>query len=411
MRILHLTSGPLSAGAARGALWLHEGLRECGVESILVTTSSGEVEDENIVGVERFSKTARKWICRIEKVPLLFYQHRNKRNQFSLGCIGLSVEPLVDRFQPDLVNLHWINGSFLNATTLSRVNVPVVWTLRDMWPITGGCHYSYGCDNYKSSCGSCAYLGSTSNRDLSRAMHALRKKNLPKKLYISSISEWLAKAARESTMLGGLSIKTLGNAVRESAFFPTSRKSAREAIGLTEDRSVVLLGAQDLDDDYKGGKVVVKALKHLDKKSFSLLLFGKVGEKFLAKLEGWTVINLGFISDESQLRTAYNASDVFVCPSLYEAFGKTIVEANMCGTPVVGFNRFGPAELIMHKRTGYLCEWNDADALAAGIKWSLAEDAGFLRKNCVEESSRHSRKTVARRYVDYYKEILTTESS
>src|SRR5690606_6773811 len=45
----------------------------------------------------------------------------------------------------DIVNLHWV-ARFVDFTSFFShvpVRTPVVWTLHDMNPFTGGCHYSY----------------------------------------------------------------------------------------------------------------------------------------------------------------------------------------------------------------------------------------------------------------------------
>jgi glycosyltransferase involved in cell wall biosynthesis len=46
------------------------------------------------------------------------------------------------------------------------------------------------------------------------------------------------------------------------------------------------------------------------------------------------VVFTGFVNDDD-LRTLYSAARVCVCPSLYEGFGFTVLEAMACGTPVV----------------------------------------------------------------------------
>jgi glycosyltransferase involved in cell wall biosynthesis len=46
------------------------------------------------------------------------------------------------------------------------------------------------------------------------------------------------------------------------------------------------------------------------------------------------VVFTGFV-DEPDLRALYSAASVCVCPSLYEGFGFTVLEAMACGTPVV----------------------------------------------------------------------------
>jgi hypothetical protein len=50
---------------------------------------------------------------------------------------------------------------------LPKIRKPIVWTFRDMWPMTGGCHYTLSCNNYKKTCGNCPQLNSNEKHDLS----------------------------------------------------------------------------------------------------------------------------------------------------------------------------------------------------------------------------------------------------
>jgi len=51
-----------------------------------------------------------------------------------------------------------------------------------------------------------------------------------------------------------------------------------------------------------------------------------------------SIVFTGFI-DETDLRALYSAARVCVCPSMYEGFGFTVLEAMACGTPVVCSSR------------------------------------------------------------------------
>ena len=60
-----------------------------------------------------------------------------------------------------IIHLHWING-LVNMKSLKKVKKPIVWTIRDLWPLTGGCHFHLinkkVCTNFESGCGNCHYL-------------------------------------------------------------------------------------------------------------------------------------------------------------------------------------------------------------------------------------------------------------
>ena len=73
----------------------------------------------------------------------------------------------------------------------------------------------------------------------------------------------------------------------------------------------------------------------------NLVLVGplKEGEQELRRLAdelgiSKKVIFAGFVND-SELRALYSAAKVYACPSLYEGFGFTVLEAMACGIPVV----------------------------------------------------------------------------
>lgn len=51
-----------------------------------------------------------------------------------------------------------------------------------------------------------------------------------------------------------------------------------------------------------------------------------------------------------------NACDIYAGPSRLEGFGMIQVEAMACGKPVLSINSMGPAETILHGKTGFLAD-------------------------------------------------------
>ena len=76
-------------------------------------------------------------------------------------------------------------------------------------------------------------------------------------------------------------------------------------------------------------------------------------------------------------------ADVYAQPARWEGFGLAVLEAMVCGLPVVATNVSSLPELVADGTTGVLVEPDDAQALAAGIERALAEprlgDAGRER--------------------------------
>ncbi len=68
-----------------------------------------------------------------------------------------------------------------------------------------------------------------------------------------------------------------------------------------------------------------------------------------------------------------------------EPFGLTVIEAMMSGTPVIAFNRGAMSELIVHAKTGFLCE-NEEQFIDAIDKLATL-DPYEIRKYAIENFS------------------------
>ena len=80
----------------------------------------------------------------------------------------------------------------------------------------------------------------------------------------------------------------------------------------------------------------------------------------------------GHVSDREKIRLLQQAH-VTVNPSMKEGWGLTVLEANACGTPVVGANVAGLCDSIRHGETGLLVPYADPQALAACLQELLTD--------------------------------------
>src|SRR5690606_18219202 len=113
---------------------------------------------------------------------------------------------------------------------LASLKKPVVWTMHDAWPFTGGCHYPDGCDRYKIGCGLCPQLVSKSLHDLSFRNFSAKQSACARIASWIAPSAWLAELARNSAMLKGFSVKVIPNALDHRHWYPRSRSAAREEL-------------------------------------------------------------------------------------------------------------------------------------------------------------------------------------
>jgi len=407
MHVLHITGGDLYGGAARGAYWLHQGLLDIGVESkMIIQKASG-----NELFVEPVAKNVRGTIMRsfrifLDLLPVLLYRKR-ENVLFSTGISGFDIRKTDTYQSADIIHLHWINNGMININLLKKIEKPIVWTMRDMWPFTGGCHYALDCERYQTGCGSCPQLKSQNNFDLSWYVLKRKKRYYPKNMELVGISKWLAECAKQSEVFRNFNIRMIHNNINTKVFFPVDRQVARDVLGLPKEKKIVLMGSADHHVKHKGFEIFQKAVRYL-KEKYLFMFLGHVDRR---KLEGLNIEYevLGYLYDNISVRLAYSAADVFVAPSIQEAFGKTLAEAMACGIPVIAFDATGPRDIIDHKKNGYLAKPFDPEDLAQGIEWVMEDEPRYkalsLRAREKAEQDFGSKK-VAKEYLQLYNDLL-----
>ncbi|GAB6147247.1 glycosyltransferase [Desulfocicer niacini] len=413
MKILHIVGGELTGGAARGAYWLSKGLQELDIESKIYTNSIETFGDENVISTTQSKKEKALSLFRSQLDPSLkiFYKNSIKRSDFSTGLWGQDFTRTKVYQEADIIHLHWICGGFINIKHLKKIKKPIVWTIRDMWPMTGGCHYAdiFNCVNYKSGCGFCKVLGSNTKFDLSRFVLKRKVQNIPIKTKLVGISDWISEQAKNSSLFKKFDIRTIYNNVNSNDFFPVDKKIAKNILGINTNKKIVLANVVSNKGFYKGFDKFLAAAQKLDPKKYFLLFFGKSDRSFDSQILGFEYKNVNYAYDIIVLRLLYSSADVYVAPSTIDAFGKTIAESMACGTPVVCFDATGPKEIVTHKEDGFKAIPFDVNSLKNGIEWVINSPNYY-------ELARNARKKIkenfdsiliARQYIKLYDEILS----
>lgn len=109
------------------------------------------------------------------------------------------------------------------------------------------------------------------------------------------------------------------------------------------------------------------------------------------------------------LANAFAAADVFVFPGPEETFGQVVLEAMASGLPVVVADRGGPATIVQHELTGFVCPTDDATAFADRVRLLRADPALRSKMACEaqREATRRPWLTIMRQLETYYAEALT----
>lgn len=310
----------------------------------------------------------------------------------------------VRKYNPDIVHLHNIHGSYIHHGLLFRYlkksSVKVVWTLHDCWALTGGCpnYGMIGCDKWMEECSKCpqcpGYL------DLSRFMHKLKKKWFIsiKQMTLIANSQWTAQQVRNS-FLKSAELKVIYNGIDLSIFKPTPNGfRKRYDVG----NQYVILGVAFDWGQRKGLDVFTELANRLNKDNYQIVLVGTddAVDKQLPK----GIISIHRTHDQRELAEIYTAADVFVNPTREETLGMVNIEANACGTPVVTFNTGGSPECI-DSTSGSVVEKDDIDALEKEII-RICETKPYSSEACVKRAKAFDKNDRFKEYIDLYEELV-----
>lgn len=411
MRPVLLSWSDSLGGAARATARLQRALRLSGVDARMVVARKGS-EDECVNGpmgiVDKMLATIGP---RVDQWPARRYGNR-RSFPFSSAWLPDTIPRRLRGMQCDVVHLHWVNFGFLKIETLRRIGAPLVWTWHDMWPATGGCHYSEGCERWQASCGECPLLGSKTQKDLSYRTK-LRKRHAWQDCPIAIIapSRWIGGIASRSPLFRGSRIEVIPNCIDLDCFRPVDKAAARQALGLPLDRRLVMFAAMDPGSEpRKGFPQLAAALSLLSSEQPADLVIAGSGTA-PPGIGNRRVHLLGRIGDDARMTSAYSAADVFVAPSTEDNLPNTVMEALACGVPCVAFDVGGMPDLIQHGVSGYLARPGDVADLAHGIEGLLESDS--LRQASSHAARQHAERcyspaVVARQHSDLYAELLAS---
>ena len=415
MRVLIINTSERIGGAAIAANRLMEALKNNGIKTKMLVRDK---QTDQISVVELKKSWWKVWQFIWERVVIWQANHFKKHNLFAVDIAntGTNITVLPEFTQADVIHLHWINQGMLSLTDIRRIiqsGKPIVWTMHDMWPFTGICHYAGDCDKYATQCHNCPQLYKGSRKDIAYRTFQKKKKLFEgAQITFVACSRWLESLAKKSDLIKGQTITNIPNAINTNLFKPRDKKQAREKCHLPQDKKLLLFGSVKITDKRKGIDYLVSACKQIASsypdfsKELGVVVFGNQAEQY-ASLFPFPIYPMNYVSNEKELVDIYNAVDLYVTPSLQDNLPNTIVEAMACGIPCIGFNVGGIPQMIDHLHNDYVAEYQSSKALANGIHWALTEGEyeSLSEEACRKAVSSYSESTIAKKYVEIYNKI------
>lgn len=374
----HIVYSPESSG--RAALRIHRAFLEDGIDSVILSLHQSSLQNEKIKYLGRKPIWHWKGEIRIQKLISRIFKMKKQYGIFTYPVLGADLSQVEEIKQADVIYLHWVLWGLLNLKSiekLAKTGKPIIFFMHDMWTITGGCHHSFECNKYTSHCGECQVFVKPGKKDLSYKGFNRKQRFFSKynNLHFVAPSRWLYSCAKNSALTANKPVHYIPNIIDTQYFKPYDKKVAKQILNIGADEYVFAFGAISVDSPYKGWSYLRDALKIIKQqaatKEITVIVFGGGLAKDVESDIPFKIKYMGYVNDEVSMSLIYNATDVFIAPSLAEVFGYVIFEALCCGTPVVAFNTGGIPDLIKHEHNGYLAKYRDAEDLATGIRYCM----------------------------------------
>lgn len=266
-----------------------------------------------------------------------------KHAQFSL-IQTLRIICYLQRIRPNLVHLHVLHGATdysLLLYYLGKKQIPVVYTMHDMWAHTGGCYHTGKCQKYQTACVSCVMDSRQMDEERENVQRSFqRKKRLLlqlNQLHCVAVSNWVANEMKK----GFLSVRPIsviynGIDFEESPTrYPTKQR--------LKDKCQIISVAASWGES-KGFDIIIDLARMLGS-AFEIILVGNttVGQR---NLNPGNIVFYGECSNRKELFSLFQNADLHVTASRAETFGMTIVEAAMAGTRSIGFSCTAVGEIL-----------------------------------------------------------------
>ena len=410
MKILHINQSEIDGGAAIAVSRLHSALLKKKINSWLLVEDAVNLNKNIIISKKNFflNNTFKE---NFNKVVRKIHKKKNL-NLHSYSIFKSNILKKISSLEPSLINLNWICNDMISIEQVLQIDFPLVWTMHDFWPFSGAEHYPL--DNRFVD----GYLSSNKPKDirffdLDKWVWKRKLKYKNKIRNIICTSNWMIKNVKNSIIFRDANIHYVPCTINTDKWLPIDKKKARESLSIEIEKKIIIFVASNgIKDKRKNFDFILKILSEnkIKANDLEIIIVGSDVKNFEFKNYKFRNFKINY-NDFKSLILLYSAADLLVMPSLSEAFGQTALEAGSCCTPTIAFKNTGTEDLILHKETGYISNYNDINDFSYGINWCLENTSlnsvniGIKARNFI--INKFSSDVVSSKFIDVCKKILS----
>jgi glycosyltransferase involved in cell wall biosynthesis len=402
MKILHLASS-FTNGAGTASLRINRAQTEIGLNSRIWTTGRRKgslLTTESVFPKNKIETLTSKSMTFLQKE--LIQKSSNLLTPISVETIDIKK---IIELEPTIINVHSMYNlvNFSTLRELLRLNIPLVITLHDERFYTGGCHNSFGCEQFLDGCNSCPHA-TRIGRILIRKEFNLET-NLLKgyldRLLIVAPSDWILKRIKDSAKFQDVNCIQIPNPIPDLS---TQKKLKKDELNEQPSKDFkVGFCAANINSNFKGLQHLVDALSELQGESdikFSLEVIGA------GKLD---FENLNFrvsqseTDNEQSLFQKLSDLDLLVVPSTGDNAPSVVSEAQFVGTKVIG-SRVGGIPEMLDYDDRLLFDVRDRNSIKRCIVRNLNSQVNVTQLSSVRK--RYGFTEVGRAYEEAYLNLI-----
>lgn len=337
-----------------------------------------------------------RFVVRKKRVAEGLYYHSNAQRVINI------IEGLRAQYAKIIIHLHNLHQCELHYIDLLKYFYKhgdiVLYTLHDCWSFTGGCFYLgdgvCNCEKWMGTCSRCPlHLPGTKG--------ALRKKvryinKLNDKLVLMPCSEWLANMVRQSRIRcstikvlngeTGMSIRPQLPGLKSKLGIPNSNK--------------VLISVAAFWNTRRGSEYIYRVADLLPN-DYTMII---IGNHFEDKKNNKVIVLPSMDNDE--VSSFLQIADCYLSVTQCDNLPLVLMEAQLCGVPVVGFGHGGTPETITSKSGIMVGKENNIEKLVSAVRY-VVENQPFAREDIVSSGRRFAKYEYAKRVLPIYLEYAS----
>lgn len=409
-KILHITNNDYD-GAGKAVIRLNNALNELGHKSKLL------VLYKKTKTINTFSISSGKSLREVIKLILSNRVFQKKKIYFDLFfLLKAKISSLKNQLKYRPKNLFNFNNQVFNFKNLvpfiMEADIVVFHSIQDvisvsdikkihnlykkkiimhpldMEMITGGYHFSYDCNCFKTGiCNSEQHnLKSLSAHNYKKKLQTL--KEIPC-IWVAS-NKYILRRILSSKIYSKKyhSIHLIYFGIEKNRYRLYEKTYARSNLKLDINKKIILFGCANFDDLRKGASMVNKIIDKLqqsefDLKNLVLLTYGNKGN-FTIRNKDIQWVHLGTINSSKKMNMIYRASDIMLNPSIDDLGPTTVQEAFLNDLYIISFDLGLAPDLIIDNHNGNIIKNFDNDKFYNAV-YKKINKVGAVKKNSLNE--------------------------